>query len=791
MNYLQRFTWQHFYDDTVLMHSDGACSVLLCWPGMDADLLGEDEARARYRILHRLIDHLPTEITAEWHLWRERSADLAKAYYGRVRDFVRAQEVGAAFRESMASHLAQFAVHNEVGLVLTWHQGANPLFPKRALIGRARHAEKLLEHARKFIEQLPGARIAGQDEFFGRLAQSFDRSAWDAGRRPGYRSDYFINEQIVTGMPVLESGMLRLGDRFTKVLLLYLYPDAVPGLAAVLSDLPIEMHFSYIVRRIDVKRAMRASEKAEHFSAGTATRTGTEHKQLKVGDEAGFRQTVIANNYQVFANTYIVHLHGADPAQLRRAADDFANVVENQLGGQVRMHDDVQLLFWRHGQPAQGYRASWSRRDHTQQVGDMLPVQVFGTGDREPQMLRLGRGNQLVGMTYDPDLVNHSFTVAMTGAGKGVNKVAQILETYPLGIDWYIMEVGTSYQWTVEALGGTYTRIDPGETVVNPLPPYKAASLVDDEGFPLLPLEMMTGTVESLAFILTDQPRLTTAQNAVAQTAFEAMYAAPEEGREQPTFETLLEILQMADDFVNNEVELEEAKQMSYRLESFLSTAEGRVFSKPNNFSLSEGITGVDLLLVRNKAKNLLKFYLVFLSLAFTQRAFSSQHRARVLLDEMHVYVQTAPDVIGPLITGLSRMGRKDGASLDLVTQETDEIDMIERAVINQCPWQTFLYRQADWDLIAQRTNMPAPVVARWRAYENPLGLPYRPAIQRVGDRFYDLYLTFPEDVLLLASSDKSDLDAKAQIGAQTPDPFERIRLLKAHKEARHAEAAA
>ena len=228
---------------------------------------------------------------------------------------------------------------------------------------------------------------------------------------------------------------------------------------------------------------------------------------------------------------------------------------------------------------------------------------------------------------------------------------------------------------------------------------------------------------------------------------------------------------------------------MTERLESFLSTAEGRIFAQPNNFALSEGITGVDLQLVRNKAKRLLKFYLVFLSLAFTQRAFTSPYRSRVLLDEMHEYVRVAPDVIRPLITGLARMGRKDGGSLDLVTQETAEIDAIERAVINQCPWQTFLYRQSDWDVIAERTHIPPAVAAHWQRYADPRGQPYRPAIQRLGDTFHDLYLTFPEDLLLLASSDKTDLDAKAAIGQQTQDPFERLAQLKASQAHRHAAA--
>ena len=503
--------------------------------------------------------------------------------------------------------------------------------------------------------------------------------------------------------------------------------------------------------------------------------------------EADFRANVQVNNYQVFSNTCVIHLHHEDPTALRQLAKRVADTVDG-LGGQVRLSDDVQLLFWRIGQPGQGYRSSWSRRDDTQQIADMLPVQVYPTGADHPAMLRLGRAGQLVGYTYDPDLVNHSFTVAMTGAGKGVNKVAQIIETYPLGIDWYIMEVGPTYQWPVEALGGTYTRIDPGETVVNPLPLY-AAARVDGSGMPRLPVEMLTGTVEALSFILTDALEMTTAQVAVAQAAFTVMYAVPDAHRDQPTFEQLLNTLQLADNYVNNDTERREATHMSDRLESFLSTAEGRIFAQPNNFALSEGITGVDLLLVRNKAKRLLKFYLVFLSLAFAQRAFTSPNRSRVLLDEMHEYVRVAPDVIKPLITGLARMGRKDGGSLDLVTQETDEIDAIERSVINQCPWQTFLYRQSDWGLIAERTHMPPAITDHWQRYADPRGQPYRPAIQRLGDAYQDLTLTFPEDLLLLASSDKSDLDAKAAISTQTQDPFERLRRLKAFKERRHEAA--
>ena len=787
MSYEDLYTWQHFYDESVALHRDGSCSVMLSWSGLDTQLSSPEDAQSAYLLLHRLLDQLPLAITAEFHQWREPDARQAARYLDQTKHFIRAHEVGRRFRQSMADHLSRFAINNTVAVVLTWHESARVLFPKRALIKQAHQAEQLLHVAHDLLTQLPGAQLLDSAAYILRLQQSYDRDGWVAGRRSVPHPEFFINEQVITGKPVRDEGLLRVGEHYTKVILLYLYPDAYPGISALFSSLSTSVHISHIVRRINVKAAMKASENAQNFTSGTTTHTGVEQKTLKVTHEADFRANVHVNNYQVFSNACVIHLHHDDPAALRQLAKQVADTLDG-LGGQVRMSDDVQLLFWRVGQPGQGYRSTWSRRDDTQQVADMLPVQVYPTGVDQPAMLRLGRTGQLVGYTYDPDLVNHSFTVAMTGAGKGINKAAQIIETYPLGIDWYIMEVGTSYQWTVEALGGTYTRIDPGETVVNPLPLY-AAALKDESGMPRLPIEMLTGTVEALSFILTDTLEMTTAQAAVAQAAFTVMYAAPTAGIDQPTFEQLLNTLQLADNYVNNDAERREATHMSDRLESFLSTAEGRIFARPNNFSLSDGITGVDLLLVRNKAKRLLKFYLVFLSLAFTQRAFSSPHRSRVLLDEMHEYVRVAPDVIKPLITGLARMGRKDGGSLDLVTQETEEIDAIERSVINQCPWQTFLYRQSDWDVIAERTHMPAAIVEYWKRYADPRGQSYRPALQRLGDDYQDLHLTFPEDILLLASSDKSDLDAKAVISAQTQDPFERLRLLKAHQEKRHEAA--
>ena len=87
----------------------------------------------------------------------------------------------------------------------------------------------------------------------------------------------------------------------------------------------------------------------------------------------------------------------------------------------------------------------------------------------------------------------------------------------------------------------------------------------------------------------------------------------------------------------------------------------------------------------------MLKFYLVFLALRFTHLAFARRNPSRVLLDEMHKFVKSFPEVIGKLISELARMGRKDAAAIDIVTQGITEIDCIEKEVLNSMPLRALL----------------------------------------------------------------------------------------------------
>ena len=67
MSYEALYTWQHFYDESVALHRDGRCSVMLTWSGLDTQLSSPADARSDYLQLHRLLDQLPLAVTAEFH----------------------------------------------------------------------------------------------------------------------------------------------------------------------------------------------------------------------------------------------------------------------------------------------------------------------------------------------------------------------------------------------------------------------------------------------------------------------------------------------------------------------------------------------------------------------------------------------------------------------------------------------------------------------------------------------------------------------------------------------------
>ena len=786
-HYADFYTWSHALDDGVIAHQDGAVSRLIEWDGVDGELATQAERDRMWERFNTLLNAVPLGYCAEFHWWREWDDGLAQGYLKQGERMVRGGEFARAVRAEQAAHLARYGIANEVGLVLVklpavrFRWGA-----KRALINQAKDAELLNDQVARLLPSLPGGRVAEAGRYLKRIQQSFDRRRFTRGYPAAHDPRFLISENLLAEAPEDEGGIITLGESTSKVLLVYQYPDAMPSWFLGLSRFSIAMHVAQIVLPVDTRAAMRRSERESQLAEGTLSARGAETQGVRIRDLADFREYVAQNTLRVFHNAYVIHLHGS-LAEITEHARLIADWIETQ-GGQVHDARAIQLPFFRAAQPGQGYRSPYFRPDHRLQIANMLPAQVYRSGDPQPESLRLASSGQLVGFNFTSQSVAHAFTIAMTGGGKGVDKVATIAETYPLGIDWYIAEIGQSYRWVVEAFGGTYSRIDPTESVINPLPPYSVANSAAQVSAErsLYPLDaLMAGqTINALAFLLTDgRTTLTVHERSAGQAALQFLYAraqatpAAKPALSAPSLPQYLRALN--EDLFATEEQALCAKSMAANLESFLGTTEGRIFTRDDNLVLSEGITGVDLRDVDRANPQLLKFYLVFLALKFSHLAFARRTPARVLLDEMHKFVAIAPEVIGRLISELARMGRKDAAAIDIVTQGISEIDCIEKEVLNSMRLRSLLYRPDEHEDIARRIDMPPGALSIWRSWKDPTEFAWRPAMRSVGAEYFNLHLSFPGMILDLASTTDRDLTLKEEIGKSTHDPFERLQRLR------------
>jgi hypothetical protein len=785
--YADLYTWSHPLRgpgvEGLIAHQDGAVSCAIHWDGIDAEMLSESERAARWGELYTLLSSIGTDTIAEFHWWREEDDSVAHAYLDKSRKIVRGGALAHAVREAMAEHLAPYGMTNRCALVLTRRRSAKfSLFAGKSLIHQAEEALALAKKARELCAKLPGARLATFEEYCRLIIECYDRRAFKRDARFKFDPQFLLAEQLLREAPMVDAHRnLRIGDELSRILLVHLYPDALPAWFLGMATQSLSMRVVQVVHPVDTRQSLKASERASDFAEGAMGRRGRDTAAATVRDMSEFRQFVTQNNLAIFKNVFIVQLYGT-AQELDDQSRIFSDWIETN-GGQVRDADYLQLPYLRASMPGQGYMAPRWRTDHSWQVGNMLPIQSFARGDANPESLRLGQSGQLIGLGLTTQSIPHSFTVAMTGAGKGVEKVATIAETFPLGIDWLIAEIGGSYKWVVEGFGGVYSKIDPTETVVNPLPPYSAADPAAD-----VPLDakIAGGTVNALAFLLTDgKTELSFHAQAAAQAALQVLYGVPRTDKQAPSLPDFLTELESAARGLDSVPQRASAKDMAANLASFLETTEGRIFARDDNLVLSDGITGVDLKEVDRASPKLLKFYLVFIALRFNHLAFARRNPARVLLDEMHKFVAIAPEVMGKLISELARMGRKDAAAIDLVTQGIKEIDVIEKEVLNSMPIRTLLYRPDGWDEIADRIGMPAAPLSVWKDFPYPEKLTWRPGIRSIGPHYYNLHLTFPQLLLDLADTSSAGLDIKEDIGTLTRDPMDRLKLFREYMEAR------
>jgi len=783
--YQHNFTWSHPLGEFCLAHTDGAVSCLIYWEGINSDLLTPIELESQFNQLLSLLHALPDDYCFEFHLWREYDSAPVDAYLNLNHQIIRNHEFAHFVRQENAQHLHQYAMTNTVGLVIT----SKPKFSllpsaKGQLKRQARAAQRLSNNIQGFLRHLPGATVADVGEYCARIYQTTHRQAFSSGHEFHYDPRYLLNEQLIAEKPQLIDDHLVQSGSVIKTLFLYLYPDAFPAWTKTITQQPCPLHISAIVQPIDTKRAMTKSESDADLSEGLMSRRGRDYDEKGLNDMSGFRAFVADNGLQIFKNAFIINLYGP-PEHSEQISHELVDWIGSN-GGQVRHADYLQYPYYRFSQPGQGYLNSLMRPDHSKQVANMLPVQVYDTGDDSPESMRLGAARQVVNFDFTRKEVAHAFTAAMTRGGKGVDAVTTIAELYPMGSDFSIIEVGSSYRWLVESFGGSYTKIDPGEMAINPLPPYAVS---DPEKELPLNVAIASGTVNSLAFLLTDgKTELDVHQDAASQLALQFCYAVPDKACDTPTLEHYLNALRVAKDYNDRPEQLRAAADMSAKLDSFLSTQAGRLFLEKDTLALSDGIVGVDLKDVEKASPKLLQFYLVFISLKLTFNAFASRNRAFIVLDELHKFVKSKPEIVGKLVSEIVRMGAKENTFLWLISQGIEEVEAIERSVIENMPMRNLLYRTGGHDDIAERIGMPEGPRTTWEGFEYPVGKPFRPAIRSIGDDYYNLHLTFPKSLLDLADTSPAALTLKDKIGRDTKDPIERLqvfaRLMEAHQHA-------
>jgi hypothetical protein len=289
---------------------------------------------------------------------------------------------------------------------------------------------------------------------------------------------------------------------------------------------------------------------------------------------------------------------------------------------------------------------------------------------------------------------------------------------------------------------------------------------------------LCSGTVNSLAFLLTDgKTDMTIHETAAAEMALQNLYRQAGEGR-APKLPAYLESMESCD--YPTDEQRQAAEVMASNLRSFMNSSIGNIFRQDDNLTISNNICGVDLKLVKQASPKLLKFYLTFISLKYSQKAFFKSDRpARVLLDEMHIFIDSAPKETGRLAKELTRMGRKDFASSDLVTQGLSELKALDNEVVAGATLRSLLYRQEDHYEMAKILNIPSGPLSRWKNYPSTDKLDWRPGLRSVHNRYYDLFLTFPKIILDITSTQAVDMALKEQIQAETTDVFERVERLR------------
>lgn len=791
----EHFSWLHRLGDQVIAHSDGSISCIVSIKGIDTSLKSDSELASAYNCVANVYKNLSARVLLEWHLWREYDDTQNRAYLEQHKKVVRGHALSEMVRTAMADHLRQFTVTNHVGLVVTLQPSRNPLKHYQRLTNHAFREKEQESMVPKLLKIAKGiaARLQGKIEPVEKFSEAIQRSSLRDNFYRGQNqtvplSDRFQwNEQLVTAKPdyLEEKGVLKSGKTFTWVGIMKTPPETITArwpnwlMATIrggrLGNGEIDVHLSYLTTPSSATRSVSKSDKEAKEAHNLRVSIGGAMNARRAEDAYGFAQDVAHHGMSVQSNLLVVHIHSNNLDRLLARVEE----IKEQLspsGALLVSNEEITWTYWRVGMPGQGH---WNRFWRTHSEGFcayMTPCIKFDQGSDQVTSLRMTRLGEAIGLHHKSSKASSAFIIGKTGVGKGAIKTLEIIETATLGTDWYIIELGPTHLSTVMALGGTYIKIDPSRHVINPFPAY--ADMLNSDASDDRTTSFIESFIRSISFTLVGRKGfdglpddLEAHYKAVAETALKDLYETDQrrEGMLSPNLVDYMVALKTLSDpeITANPDQLDAAKKMASHLESFLSTASGRVFAGDNNLNFKPGVVGLDFSLLEGQIE-LADAMLAFTCSRIMTYAYFSKGDSRVLLEECSGF--SSKDMIVTLADSIATMGRKNSCSVELSGQSYKQFQGFKE-VPAQVVMRSCFFVQEEHQKVANDAQMPQSALESWAQYPHPDHItddqPYRDMLLGYNQSWYELVLALPPIILDWVNTNGSEvLAAREKIAA-------------------------
>lgn len=782
-------------------HTDGAVSCAIRWSGIDYEAShSSSDLAGRFSDLYRMFRSAAqyTDLVMEHHLFRGMDVRSCEEYYNYGVDHVlpdRNPELALTIRRELANHLAQYARHNDVYIVFL----LKPKFGlfsgrgEKAVAGRKRRLVAIVNELSGF---LPGdSSLLSLDEYTSLMLRANNPAVVSDGAAVvPYNYRFSATNRLVK--PVADHGQncLRTPEnRFHRVITLLDYPNAQQDWQVALSRCSADqVHIVQVVRPLDAQAVALSSAAATRQSSEAAALLGGESVQGKLQDHADFRSFVQDNNLSVHANCFIVVLTGSTPDELAAVHTDLCRTLRQHEGTVVVTDDlDVELAYFHTATPGSGYLSPYMRPDHDLQVAHMTPCFAQSHGDMaHPEVGYITSAGTFVGQRYQKNHLHHGATAAKTGSGKSVTTAAQIAQLYPLGFNFYVIEVGRSFEYLVNAYGGEYHALDADTTIISPFASYaemeKISKALDDDeegddgSIPatavstirrcLIPIVLATSDVENIAGLVHYE--------SVLDDVIRVLYMsdAREDDLDGPTLKTLLDTGAEYHEYLDEEGDhrSEHLKTMLENLSSFLSTSEGSVFTKADTLKFESGLIGIDFgELIRGNAENLSKYLLLFVITRLQQLAFTRPEQTFIILDEDHEYTAIDRKLMDSVKRQVTKRGRKSAAFINPISQSVEDIaynedGTVNTKVVNQMSNFLLLFYGTDHGDLASVFKLPPRAAQIWTSYPDPIApgraLDYRQGLLSRSGEFWDLFITWPQILSDITNTDPDAMQLKSRL---------------------------